>query len=59
MVDVDNFKAVNDSLGHDWGDSILRVVVGRSLQQFARPILIRQTDFAARYGGRRIRCSPT
>lgn len=45
MVDVDNFKAVNDSLGHDWGDNVLRVV--------ARTITatIRQTDFAARYGG--------
>jgi diguanylate cyclase (GGDEF)-like protein len=45
MVDIDNFKAVNDSLGHDWGDSVLRVV--------ARTIAstVRQTDFAARYGG--------
>jgi diguanylate cyclase (GGDEF)-like protein len=45
MVDIDNFKAVNDSLGHEWGDNVLRVV--------ARTIAttIRQTDFAARYGG--------
>ena len=45
MVDVDNFKAVNDSLGHDWGDNVLRVV--------ARTIAsaIRQSDFVARYGG--------
>ena len=45
MVDVDNFKAVNDSLGHEWGDNVLRMI--------ARTIAttIRQTDFAARYGG--------
>jgi diguanylate cyclase (GGDEF)-like protein len=45
MVDVDNFKAVNDSLGHEWGDDVLRMI--------ARTIAttIRQTDFAARYGG--------
>jgi diguanylate cyclase (GGDEF)-like protein len=45
MVDIDNFKAVNDNLGHEWGDNVLRVV--------ARTIAttIRQTDFAARYGG--------
>jgi len=45
MVDIDNFKAVNDNVGHEWGDNVLRVV--------ARTIAttIRQTDFAARYGG--------
>lgn len=45
MVDIDNFKGVNDTLGHEWGDKVLRVVseiLSRS---------IRQTDFAARYGG--------
>jgi diguanylate cyclase (GGDEF)-like protein len=45
MIDIDNFKAVNDSLGHGWGDDVLRVV--------ARTIATatRQSDFAARYGG--------
>lgn len=45
MVDVDNFKAVNDSLGHHTGDDVLRMI--------AHCIAggIRQTDFAARYGG--------
>ena len=45
MIDVDNFKGVNDSLGHDGGDDVLRMI--------ARTIAttIRQTDFAARYGG--------
>ncbi len=45
MIDIDNFKGVNDSLGHEWGDNVLRMI--------ARTIAttIRQTDFAARYGG--------
>lgn len=45
MVDVDNFKAVNDNLGHNSGDDVLRMI--------AHCIAggIRQTDFAARYGG--------
>lgn len=45
MIDVDNFKTVNDSLGHESGDNVLRII--------AHTIAggIRQTDFAARYGG--------
>jgi diguanylate cyclase (GGDEF)-like protein len=45
MVDIDNFKAVNDTLGHEWGDNVLRVV-SKILS-----CSIRQTDFVARYGG--------
>jgi diguanylate cyclase (GGDEF)-like protein len=45
MVDIDNFKAVNDSLGHEWGDNVLRVVA------HTIATTIRQSDFAARYGG--------
>jgi diguanylate cyclase (GGDEF)-like protein len=45
MVDVDNFKAVNDSLGHEWGDKVLRVIAHTIATR------IRQTDFVARYGG--------
>ena len=45
MADIDNFKSVNDTYGHQAGDTILR--------EFARIIQskCRQTDVVARYGG--------
>ncbi|MFN8637706.1 MAG: diguanylate cyclase [Chloroflexota bacterium] len=45
MIDVDNFKRVNDTFGHPVGDDVLR-----SIAQVLRTNL-RQTDVAARYGG--------
>jgi len=45
LVDLDNFKTVNDSLGHDVGDEVLRSVARR----FAE-LATRQT-FIARFGG--------
>jgi len=45
FLDLDNFKVVNDSLGHQAGDRLL-VEIARRLQ-----LTIRTTDVAARQGG--------
>ncbi len=45
MMDVDNFKAINDQHGHDVGDRFLRSVA-HALQGS-----IREVDFAGRMGG--------
>lgn len=45
MVDVDRFKTINDTLGHEAGDTTL-VNVAKTIVQNVRP-----GDFAARYGG--------
>jgi len=45
MMDLDGFKAVNDTYGHTTGDEILKLV----FTQMARGV--RNTDFLARYGG--------
>jgi len=48
MIDIDHFKRVNDSFGHDAGDAVLRRVAG--LIQEA----VRSTDVCVRYGGEEI-----
>ncbi|MEQ6289011.1 diguanylate cyclase [Vogesella sp. GCM10023246] len=45
LLDIDHFKRVNDSFGHETGDHVL---------QFVANLLhsgVRETDFAARFGG--------
>ncbi len=45
VVDIDNFKAINDSFSHAVGDSVLKVVADILTAS------IRPADMAARYGG--------
>ncbi len=45
MIDLDNLKRVNDSLGHQTGDRLLQLVA-QVIQQTAR-----EADVAVRYGG--------
>ena len=45
MLDIDHFKAVNDTHGHVAGDAVLQEVASRIDAQ------IRKSDVAARYGG--------
>ncbi len=44
-IDIDNFKPINDKLGHAIGDLVLKTVVETIQKQ------IRNTDFLARLGG--------
>jgi diguanylate cyclase (GGDEF)-like protein len=45
MVDLDNFKAINDQYGHAVGDQVLAMIARRIKNT------LRQDDLAGRYGG--------
>src|SRR5437764_1897840 len=45
FLDLDNFKAVNDTLGHDVGDALLKIISSRLRAS------VRGDDFIARIGG--------
>ncbi|MGD0961713.1 MAG: EAL domain-containing protein [Methylomonas sp.] len=46
FLDLDGFKDVNDSLGHEAGDQLLRTIGKRLVED-----VLRGTDFIARFGG--------
>lgn len=45
MVDIDHFKAVNDTYGHPFGDAVLRAFAD------VFPDILRESDVVCRYGG--------
>jgi diguanylate cyclase (GGDEF)-like protein len=45
MADIDDFKEINDSYGHQTGDEVLRIIGSDFLDN------LRSADLAARYGG--------
>ena len=45
MVDIDHFKAVNDTHGHPTGDDVIQIVAQRLAAE------LRSTDLLGRYGG--------
>ena len=45
FIDIDNFKNMNDSLGHEFGDTVLQTIAARLTE------VTRSFGFAARLGG--------
>ena len=45
FIDLDNFKSINDTFGHEVGDEVLKVVAARLAE------IVRSTDAVVRLGG--------
>ncbi len=45
MIDIDNFKYINDTYGHQTGDMVLKILANQIKK------VMRDFDFLARYGG--------
>lgn len=45
MIDIDNFKNINDTYGHDFGDKVLKLLVAEAHG------ILRGTDMFGRWGG--------
>lgn len=48
FIDIDNFKEINDSFGHSYGDEVLRSIANTIQYN------LRATDYVIRYGGEEI-----
>ncbi len=56
MIDLDDFKMINDSCGHLFGDRVLRETAGAiraNIRRYDEPLILRgaEIDIVSRYGG--------